>query len=76
MARKHGNLISLLNAGSMALRSTTFRKRHGVGKRGEQERGGERTRGVGETVNGQGTGTGEAGESDGGEEAKGGGKEK
>ena len=34
VASKHGNLRSLLNAGSMALGSTTGRQRHGVGKGG------------------------------------------
>ena len=73
---KHSNLRPPLNSGSMALGSTTCRKRHGVGKGGERERGGKWTRGSGETGNGHRTGTGEAGESDRGEEAKGGGKEK
>ena len=42
-----------LNTGSMALRSTTFRQRHGLGKGGERgpERGGERTGGAGATGN-------------------------
>ena len=34
VASKHGNLKSILNAGSMALGSTTGRTRHGVGKGG------------------------------------------
>ena len=34
VASKHGNLRSLLNAGNMALGSTTGRKPHGVGKGG------------------------------------------
>ena len=64
-----------LNAGSMALGSTTCRQRHGVGVGGERgpEQGGERTGEAGETGNGQGTKTGESGR---GEEANGGGKEK
>ena len=76
VASKHGNLISLLNSGSMALGSMTGRQRHGVGKGGDRERGGERKRGAGETRNGNGTATGEEGESGGGKGTKGGGKEK
>ena len=76
VASKHGNLRPPLNAGSITLGSTTFRQRHEVGKGGKRERGGERTREAGETGNGHGTGTSEAGESDEGEEAKGGGKVK
>ena len=76
MASKHGNLRPPLNAGSMALGSTTCRQRHGVGKGGERERGGERTRGAGETGNRHETETGKAGKSSGGKEAKEGGKEK
>ena len=66
MDSKHGNLTPPLNAGSMALGSTTCRQRHGVGKGEEQERGGERKRGAGDTGNGHGTATDEAGESGGG----------
>ena len=76
MDSKHGNLRSLLNAGSMALGRTTGRKRHGVGKGGEQERGGEQTRGAGETRNRNGTAPGEGGESGGGKRTKVEGKEK
>ena len=76
MASKHGNLRSLLNAGSMALGSTIGQQRNGVGKGGERELGGERTRGAGVTRNGNGTATGEGGESGGGKGTKGGGKEK
>ena len=76
MASKHGNLRSLLNAGSMALGSMTGRQRHGVGKGGDRGRGGERTRGAGETWNGYGTATGEGGESGRGKGIKGGGKER
>ena len=67
--------IPPLNAGSMALESTTFRLRHGVGEGGERgpERKGERTGGAGDTGNGQGTETGESG---GGKEANGRRKEK
>ena len=46
------------------------------GEGGGRERGRERTRGVGETWNRHGTATGEADESGGGKEAKGGEKEK
>ena len=46
------------------------------GTGGEREQGGERTRGAGETGNGHGTATGEAGELGGGKEAKVGGNEK
>ena len=76
MASKHGNLKSILNAGSMALGSTTGRQRHRVGKGGDREREVERTRGAGEKRNGNGTATGEGGESGGGKGTKGGGKEK
>ena len=62
MASKNGNLRSLLNAGSMALGSTTGRQRHEVGKGGDQEREWERTRGAGETRNGNRTATGKGGE--------------
>ena len=65
-----------LNAGSMALGSTTFWQRHGVRKGGGgqgPERGGEWTGGAGETGNGRVTDTGELGR---GEEANGGGKGK
>ena len=60
-----------LNAGSMALGSTTCRgQRHGVGTGGERgtEWRGERTGSTGEAGNGQGTANGE---SDGDEEANG-----
>ena len=60
VASKHGNQISLLNAGSMAIGLTTGRQRHGVGK------GRERELRTGETGNGNGTATGEGGESGGG----------
>ena len=66
MASKHGNRRSLLNAGSMELGRTTGRQRHGVGKVGYRERGGEQTRGAGETGNGNGTATGEGGKLGGG----------
>ena len=71
VSSNHGNLRPPLNASSMALGSTTCRKRHRVGKGGERERGVEQTRGAGETGNGHGT---EAGESGGGKEANRGGK--
>ena len=67
--------IPPLNAGSMALGSTTCRQRHRVGKGGEQgpEQEGERTGGTGVTGNRQGTETGKSGVE---EEAKGGVKKK
>ena len=73
---KHGNRISLLNAGSMAIGRMTGRQRHRVGKGGEQERGGERIQGTGDTGNGNGTATGEGGKSGGGKGTMGGRKEK
>ena len=76
MASKHGNRRSLLNAGRMALGSTTGQQRHRVGKGGDRERGRERAWGAGETRNGNGTATGERGKSGGGKGTKGGGKEK
>ena len=76
VASKHGNLRSMLNAGSMALGSTSGGQRHRVGKGRNQKRGGERTRGAGETRNGNGPATGKEGKSGGGKGAKGGGKEK
>ena len=40
VARKHGNLRSLLTAGNMTLGSTTGRQRHRVGKGEHREKGG------------------------------------
>ena len=55
----------------ISLESTTGRQRHGVGKGGDRERGGE-----GETRNGNGTETGEGGKSGRGKGTMGEGKEK
>ena len=60
----------------MAIGRTTGRQRHGVGRGGGRERGGERIQGTGETGNGNGTTTGEAGELGEGKGTMGGGKEK
>ena len=76
MASKYGNRRSLLNAGSTVIGRMTGRQRHGVGKGGERERGGERIRETGETGNGNGTATGEAGDSGGGKGTMGRGKGK
>ena len=76
VASKQGNLRSLLNASSMALGSMTGRQRHGVGKGGYRERGGEQTQGAGETRNGNGTAKSEGGELGREKGTKGGGQEK
>ena len=59
----------------IGLGSRTGRQRHGVGRGGDREQGGEQTRGAGEMRNGNETATGKGGKSGGGKGTKGGGKE-